>query len=61
MKPEIELPAQFGRQLQRLTLWTDDDRKCGHENKNQADRQQHLVELAGPVEPAIEKLLKHYA
>src|SRR6266568_3702316 len=31
---KVDLATQFGRQLHRLTLWTDDDGKRGHENKN---------------------------
>src|SRR6516165_7732197 len=46
---QIDLAYQFGWQLQRLTLRSDQDRERGHKDKNQANRQQHLVELAGTI------------
>src|SRR3984957_19620978 len=58
---EIDLAAQSGRQLQGLAFRTDYEDGAGDEKKNQPEGEQHLVELAGPVEPPIERSLQHHA
>ena len=58
---EIDLAAQSRRQLQGLAFRADHDDGAGDENKNQPDGEENLVELAGAVEPPIERSLQHHA
>src|SRR5262249_4152311 len=57
---KIDLTSQFRRQLQRLALRSDQDRERRHKNEDQADRQQNLIQLAGTVKPAVERLFQDH-
>ena len=51
-------PLQKGGQLDRLLAGAEDIGGGRRRDEDQADREQHLVELAGPVEPAKQRPLE---
>ena len=58
---EIDLALQRRRQGERLAFGPDDERHRGDHDEDQADGEQHLVELGRAVEPRVEQPLEHDA
>src|SRR5579883_112748 len=56
-----ELAAQIFRYGSRLRLRSPDKFGGRHGHEDEADREQHLIELARVVEPPVERSLDHHA
>jgi len=58
---QLELPTQKLRQLQRLLLRAKEVGGGRHGHEHQADRKQHLVEVCGTVQTAVQHPLEQHA
>ena len=61
MPMNVNGAAQIGRQLDRLLHRPEDVGRGRHRHEHDADREQALVEIAGPVEAPVERALEHHA
>ena len=61
MMPRSIWPCKPGRQDELLVLRADQQRHRGDRDEDEADGEQHLVELGRPIEPGIEQSLEHDA